>query len=390
MAAPDAPKWEVQLDTWKDLGVEEAEFLEQLWRSKELRGSLRCRGQVYVFDIEKMTQTNTISNKVRTIRRIGPSSEEATNDVPEIARCKSQSMEVALVVEVWLAGEWKRLAKEESNEIVRHQEKGETAFEFSSRGTSYRIDLRHMTQTNVKSNRTRTIRIVDRFAAPEAMGFDAFRLAFRERSTDGKALTLEDMRNSWPDEGDPTLLDLTVKSVLKEMGLRGNSGLVDMTEWDHFWALERDGPSHVSAQEVNEQLALALKKDPQVLGRMQMHFEAAAAEFGREGAEEPVLSSQGLLRACERLVASPQNVLEKQWAAELIRKHQADGEVLEEDETLNYYDFLNVMLGRKRFKVHLWMYDISDGFAERWSWLLLGQSFKGIWHTGVVVEWPDK
>lgn len=36
------------------------------------------------------------------------------------------------------------------------------------------------------------------------------------------------------------------------------------------------------------------------------------------------------------------------------------------------------------------MYDISDGFAKNWSWMLLGQSFEGIWHTGVVINWPEK
>ena len=30
----------------------------------------------------------------------------------------------------------------------------------------------------------------------------------------------------------------------------------------------------------------------------------------------------------------------------------------------------------QRYKVYLWMYDISDGFAARWSWLLLGKDFK--------------
>jgi len=94
-------------------------------------------------------------------------------------------------------------------------------------------------------------------------------------------------------------------------------------------------------------------------------------------------------RTHRRLRDSPKEVLEKKWAKEVLAKHDA-GEGIEEDEAFSYYDFLNVMLGRKRFKVSLYMYDISDGLAERWSWLLLGHSFRGIWHTGVVVEWPEK
>ncbi|CAE7383766.1 desi1 [Symbiodinium natans] len=39
---------------------------------------------------------------------------------------------------------------------------------------------------------------------------------------------------------------------------------------------------------------------------------------------------------------------------------------------------------RDAVEVYLYMYDISDGLAGRWT------RFKGIWHTGVVVRWPTK
>eukprot|EP00439_Symbiodinium_sp_Y106_P000003 s685_g1.t1 len=147
------------------------------------------------------------------------------------------------------------------------------------------------------------------------------------------------------------------------MDLRGGQQ-IDMTCWNHYWALERDNGSYHSTLEVNQQLTRALKSDSQVLGRMQMHFETAVGDSGDTGA-----GGLSLAR---------------------LRQHAAGEEVLEEDEVLSYCDYLNVMFGRKRYKVYLWMYDISDGFAARWSWLLLGKDFKGIWHTGVVVEWPDK
>ncbi|CAE7658167.1 DESI1, partial [Symbiodinium sp. CCMP2456] len=267
---------------------------------------------------------------------------------------------------------------------------GETQFVIRARGVDYKIDLGHMTQTNLKSNRTRTIRVVDRHLAEQGMDFDAFRSAFKERSADGK-LTKEVLVASWTDkekpEEDSLLLQLTAAAVTKEMDLRGGQQ-IDMTCWNHYWALERDNGSYHSALEVNQQLTRALKSDSQVLGRMQMHFETAVGDSGDTGAHG--LTSAGLLKACERLAASPADVLEKQWAKELLGQHAAGEEVLEEDEVLSYCDYLNVMFGRKRYKVYLWMYDISDGFAARWSWLLLGKDFKGIWHTGVVVEWPDK
>lgn len=136
--------------------------------------------------------------------------------------------------------------------------------------------------------------------------------------------------------------------------------------------------------EVNDKIQTALRKDPQVLGRMQMHFETACGETDSDTAGG--LSRQGLIQACKRLVADPRDLMEKQWAAEVLEKESE----LEDDEVLSYFDFLNVMLGRKKFKVSLWMYDISDGKAKQLSWWLLGHQFDGIWHTGVVVEWPEK
>eukprot|EP00930_Biecheleria_cincta_P055065 TRINITY_DN41438_c0_g1_i1.p1 TRINITY_DN41438_c0_g1~~TRINITY_DN41438_c0_g1_i1.p1 ORF type:complete len:623 (+),score=117.78 TRINITY_DN41438_c0_g1_i1:103-1971(+) len=400
-----APIWEIKLDVWKPLEAEEAEFLEQLHNSNETTGRHRSRGQEYVFDVSQMTQTNATSGKVRQLRRRVPRpppgiDTEGTNAVGMASNSPARGMEQELrdVVEVWLAGEWKRLTPSESNAIISQKKDGKTVFETQSRGTSYRVDLKHMTQTNLKSNRTRTIRIADRYATPD-MDFDVFREAFRQRAPEiavgvsglkkPPTLNKDALKRSWPvDDADGEFLDRTIDRVLQDMDLR-RGGQVDMTSWMHYWALERDNPSYHSAVEVNTQLEQAVKRDPQVLGRMQMHFETAVAESGK-GAEVHGLSTQGLLNVCERLVASPQDVLEKQWARELLKQHEEGADVLEEDEVLSYFDFLNVMLGRKRYKVTLWMYDISKGAAERWSWLLLGQSFKGIWHTGVVVDWPER
>ncbi|CAJ1361599.1 unnamed protein product [Effrenium voratum] len=383
---PSDGVWEVKLGSkWAPLEPEEVALLDRLLHSHPKVGRLQRRGQEYEFDAEKMTQTNLATGKARVLRRSGLSG-PGPSPIAEDRANANEDAEEAQVVQVWLAGDWKQLAPAESLQIVSKKEAGGQEFNIRARGVEYHIDLRHMTQTNLSTKRTRTIRIVDS-AAEQDMDFDNFRSAFKERAADGK-LTKEVLvrgwRKKWPDSEDLQLLELTAAAVAKEMDLRG-SGAVDMTCWNHFWALQRDHASYHAAMEVNQQFTAALKKDSQVLGRMQMHFETAVTDSG--GAHG--LTSGGLLKACERLVSSPQGVLEKQWAGELLQ-HAAGEEVLEEDEVLSYCDFLNVMFGRKRYKVYLWMYDISDGFAARWSWLLLGQSFKGIWHTGVVVEWPDR
>lgn len=387
-----AAQWEIKLNnTWKPLGNNETAFLEDLWRKRQPSGELQVGGKfTYIYDTKAMTQTNKATKKARNIRRLAPP-EESTNARMDATNAMRNSNATGdggalllpddRLVQVWLAGEWKKLGAAESSEISRQDAAGERKFQLKSRGVMYEIDLDHMTQTNLTSKRTRTIRFASSVSDPH-IGFDDFRQAFHEREDKGK-ITKGTLQSKWPtaEGGEEQLVTETVKLAVEYMDLRKN-GYVDLTEWNHYWAMERDSPSFVAGEEVNLKIAQALKDDAHVLGRMQMHFETACGETqSTEG-----LSREGLLQACKRLVASPKDVIEKKWAAEVLQT----GSDLEDDDVLSYYDFLNVMLGRKRFKVSLWMYDISDGVAEKWSWLLLGHNFKGIWHTGVVVEWPER
>jgi hypothetical protein len=299
------------------------------------------------------------------------------------------AMDEAQVVQVWLAGDWKSLSNAECREIARSAAAGERKFQIESRGHAYEIDLDKMTQTNMSTKRPRNMRFTTMMSDP-AVGFDGFREGFHQRVPGGK-LTPEELQKTWPVqvEGLPcdgkVLLTETVKLVVQHMDLR-KKRQIDMMEWNHYWALERDSPSFAMSAELNTKIKEALEKDQQVLGRMQMHFETALGETrSHEG-----LSTAGLVKACERLVATDKNVIEKQWAQEVLKKHKAGELEHEDDHDLSYFDFLNVMLGRKKFKVELYMYDISDGIAERWSSMVLGKHFDAIWHTGLVVHWPEK
>ncbi|CAE7454031.1 DESI1 [Symbiodinium natans] len=51
-------------------------------------------------------------------------------------------------------------------------------------------------------------------------------------------------------------------------------------------------------------------------------------------------------------------------------------------------DFLSNNEGH--FPVYLWIYDLSRGFASHWAETLVGIKLEGIWHTSVVVEWPQR
>ena len=77
--------------------------------------------------------------------------------------------------------------------------------------------------------------------------------------------------------------------------------------------------------------------------------------------------------------------MEKKWAKNLLAEIEK-GEV-EEDELISYYDWLYLMLGRKKYTVELYEYDVSKGKAKYYAQPFLGTSFEGIWHTSIVVYW---
>jgi hypothetical protein len=400
-------QWDVWLvGKWQPLGDQEKQFLDRLERSGETSGDLVVRGAKYSYDVKAMTQTNVATSKSRRIRHqaqvdsainavnaysTGTATGPPIPKEPSLTRSVSVSTDDTRVVQVWLAGEWRYLGAAMSKEISDRQSRGEVKFQVSERGHRYEIDLALMTQSNLVSQRTRTIRFANLTADP-TVGFDEFREAFKKK-VPSKELREEALRELWPaavsaglgDRVDHSrLVNETAHRLFLEMDLRQNKK-VDMVMWNHYWALERDGTPFHAGREANDKLREAVNSDPQVLGRMQMHFETEIEAGAGNGG---TLSSAGLLKACERLVAG-KNVIEKQWAAEVLQKHR-DGEDLDDDMELTYFDFLNLMLGRKKYKVSLWMYDISDGYAKNLSWALLGQTFEGIWHTGVVIEWPEK
>eukprot|EP00927_Polykrikos_kofoidii_P054510 TRINITY_DN48922_c0_g1_i1.p1 TRINITY_DN48922_c0_g1~~TRINITY_DN48922_c0_g1_i1.p1 ORF type:complete len:626 (-),score=109.28 TRINITY_DN48922_c0_g1_i1:16-1893(-) len=398
-------KWEVELGgEWKPLGKEERQLLDTLVRKGETSGQMLLRGHQYIFDVGAMLQTNVSTGRSRSIRNANDLTIHAellfsngqtppTSPTIESRRSSPPTSPFATTrcVEVWLLGEWKRLSAQESAEIARQEAAGNNNFVVESRGFQYSVDLKQMTQTNLRSGRTRTIRVIDTShgnGTASALGFEAYREGFRERASGGDKPELreEDLVRHWPasQSVDTPLLHGTASKIISSMDLR-KTGSIDMVQWNHFWAMERDSPSFHAGLEVNEKIAQALRKDPQVLGRMQMHFETAVGESGSIVG----LSKQGLIKACQRLVDSPQKVIEKRWADEVLQREE-DGEGLEEDVELSYYDFLNIMLGRKKFNVYLYMYDISNGVAANFGWMLVGQRLEGIWHSGVVVEWRER
>lgn len=319
----------------------------------------------------------------------------------------SHSSDLGRVVEVWLAGEWKELHPKEGSEILRRHAAGESRFTTVVLNERYEVDLDRMIRTSQYVKRTRVIRFSSSHGSAGG-GFEEYRRAYhtcarKVAGAEGRtssSLDDEALRCCWPtDVGDlEDLVAITAQSVAWAMQLR-NRRFVDIVEWCHYWALEACSPSFREIEDINKKLRELLVRDAQLLSRLQMHFETALGESSSAGGGRRI-TDDALLRACRRIMHSAEEAVEKVAAAELLAQHHrciSDEEQFSvgfgTNGLLTYYDFLNLMLGRKQFKVSLWMYDISAGKVQDYPLAqkaLLGKTVDAIWHTGVVVEWPEK
>merc|ERR1712159_71092 len=92
------------------------------------------------------------------------------------------------------------------------------------------------------------------------------------------------------------------------------------------------------------------------------------------------LSVDQLRQACIRAKTAPKDTLVYNGAKKFLESGCND---LEPNELISYYDFLGIMLGRRRAEVYLYCYDIANGKAPLLS-PFVGEYWEGIWHTGLV------
>lgn len=205
-------------------------------------------------------------------------------------------------------------------------------------------------------------------------------------------MSREEMLDAWrqsmgkDSRQDTELLDAALNDVFRKAALSCN-GRIEEVEWIHFRLLEIQAPSFHSLVQVNDQLRRCLKWDPSVLQRLLNLFESAS----------DVKDGEAWLTAAQMQEVAKQWITERDSKQDLpsaamreavayLQKRVAENEVWEEDGVVTYYDFMNHMLGRRKVKVQIYLYDMSGGRAAYLSPLLLGRRLEGIWHSGVVVH----
>jgi len=204
--------------------------------------------------------------------------------------------------------------------------------------------------------------------------------------TDGKArMTKTDVTTSWKKSlgpiglQDPELLEACANDLFSKFDV-GRTNMIEEFEFLHYRLLENQAPSSHAISQINEKLSGWIRVEKTVLQRL---FDLFVKSGG--SGEDPRLTAAGMRGAAAAWLREAGKITSRAvhgYLQDLIKNE----DMLEDDVTVTYYDFMNHMLGRRKAAVKLYMYDLLNGKTWWLSPILLGQQFEGIWHTGVVVH----
>ena len=174
--------------TWNSLDLDEADQLDKMRARGARRGVIRAKAEEYAVDFTVMTLTNKATGKMQMIAfeddlsKVNRSDGVVSSDAPEprpglsaapffAGRITRQSVigvsrliaqkkrnDKHEVCQVWVAGKWQPLPKDESLEILANRSAGTRFFRSQSRGQTYTVDLDRMTQVS-HTGHQRVIRI---------------------------------------------------------------------------------------------------------------------------------------------------------------------------------------------------------------------------------------
>mmetsp|Transcript_108992 Transcript_108992/g.307184 ORF Transcript_108992/g.307184 Transcript_108992/m.307184 type:complete len:482 (-) Transcript_108992:106-1551(-) len=161
------------------------------------------------------------------------------------------------------------------------------------------------------------------------------------------------------------------------------AGRVNYEEFAAYMAggLESRGP----LQNLREHVNIALKKDPEKLGRLLKQFKSW--DKNGDGFVSPE-EMQRHLEELERLApegseARESDICDAEWTQQLKMNLFAEADV-DTDGRLDLWEFIAHALGRRKIAVEVLLYDISGGAAKRLGPLLLGRKIEAV-HSAVLV-----
>lgn len=183
---------------------------------------------------------------------------------------------------------------------------------------------------------------------------------------------------------DKQVILLRVNQLMQEMDIK-KAGRISEEEWVHYMLLAQ---SKRQATQINSLLQNAMVQQPQILKDLQLMFEAADTHSDGKLSFKQVVEmySRKLWHLRPGNDGRPLSRKEletgdpDQFARQIIEEMDVSG-----NEQIGYADFMAYCVGRRKQEVTLNLYDLSNGFADRFGDFIISEHLEGVWHTGLCV-----
>mmetsp|Transcript_92493 Transcript_92493/g.261606 ORF Transcript_92493/g.261606 Transcript_92493/m.261606 type:complete len:477 (+) Transcript_92493:117-1547(+) len=173
------------------------------------------------------------------------------------------------------------------------------------------------------------------------------------------------------------LIDHSCDTFFSQMDM-SNDGYVSYEEFATFMLGTDESRGGLDMRTWRKDVNTSLKKNPKKLDDMIRQFKTwdknGDGKITKEELEE-------VLKDMHNSADCSDNDI---YRLESIRDNIFDAADLEGDGMVDLWEVMSYMLGRKKTPVEVLLYDVSKGFAQKWSKVLMGKTVQAC-HTGVLV-----
>jgi len=166
------------------------------------------------------------------------------------------------------------------------------------------------------------------------------------------------------------LITMTVEMAIETMDA-DHSGMISYAEFKTWEMGGMEGKDHWG--DLRSHIEKTVEDDPNFLSSILTLFQKADKDKNGVLDKKEFKNLFKLLQEEHNLQITDENI------ATMFKEMDLD-----DDEQVDYYEFLSYQLGRRKRPVELLVYDVSKGFSKKYSNFFLGSTFEAIYHTGVL------
>lgn len=180
---------------------------------------------------------------------------------------------------------------------------------------------------------------------------------------------------------DRQAIALRAAEMVQAMDLK-RSGSVDIDEWMHWLVYSKTGIASLQESPTNRVLQDILRKEPKILEDLLKTFQTADMK-GRGYIS--LVEMTDMYRRGKWKFQQKGDEFPPSTDPAVLARRAFEAMDFDNSGSVSYAEFIAYCMGRRKQKVIINFYDLSEGLASKLAPWLLGAPLEGLWHTGVVV-----